>query len=692
MSTLTKIFGAASPSYNTSWSREIIFQSFSDLPIGKISKINLNFTYRHSTANASTTAHIIIFSGLKKDWSISGWSSRPASAWWETRNGTHEYAYAPESINGGDVPGGYQYKQETSSKFYTTILAEGDFTLTRGTETQVNTTVSFSGVQLKQTNLQNWNNVLYFAIYSKEDTGNTKWLWASNFSPQITFEYSQESSGVLNSSSVELGKTSSITINGDNSYSHKIIWSCGSNTQTNSIAAGVKTSSYTIPAGWGSNFPSSSSFSGSVTLETYSGSTKIGSKVYSLTYTVPNYSPTISSCSITNYIHDISYDSIRYFSGFSNQNFLTDKTSATFTINASSSYGATISSYITRQTNSSGSVVSSAHTFSFKGNIPCTNFYVIVTDSRGKTATTEISLNKKTYNQPNITKIETYRCSSSGEKDEFSGAYCKISVTYTSGTSSINGNSNTTSISINVNGNNYNNNAVIPLSLDSTGNYTITLTDTAKSKIIRTGTISSVKYLMHFRKNIQSMGIGCAAPSTNNQLNIAWETKFTENGYLYNAPVRNLILPKATWKNGEKNNETFDIVFERPDDGTYEGRIDMCDESYRFYAYHKDTPSSSPHFIMSLNIPNKRLSVGELTLTTALSASYGGTGYTSLQATRNAMGLGNTTGALPIENGGTGATNAANALANLGTKKILYGSSTSSVTVENGAILLVPIS
>lgn len=46
-----------------------------------------------------------------------------------------------------------------------------------------------------------------------------------------------------------------------------------------------------------------------------------------------------------------------------------------------------------------------------------------------------------------------------------------------------------------------------------------------------------------------------------------------------------------------------------------------------------------------------------------LPAAQGGTGQTSLQAARNAMGLGNTTGALPVENGGTGQTTlTANAL------------------------------
>lgn len=49
----------------------------------------------------------------------------------------------------------------------------------------------------------------------------------------------------------------------------------------------------------------------------------------------------------------------------------------------------------------------------------------------------------------------------------------------------------------------------------------------------------------------------------------------------------------------------------------------------------------------------------------------GGTGATSAAAARNALGLGNTTGALPIKNGGTGATSATSALNNLGIKKWL---------------------
>ena len=46
--------------------------------------------------------------------------------------------------------------------------------------------------------------------------------------------------------------------------------------------------------------------------------------------------------------------------------------------------------------------------------------------------------------------------------------------------------------------------------------------------------------------------------------------------------------------------------------------------------------------------------------------SKGGTGQTTASGVRNALGLGNTTGALPIKNGGTGATTASGACTNLG--------------------------
>ena len=76
--------------------------------------------------------------------------------------------------------------------------------------------------------------------------------------------------------------------------------------------------------------------------------------------------------------------------------------------------------------------------------------------------------------------------------------------------------------------------------------------------------------------------------------------------------------------------------------------------------------------------------------TGVLPAANGGTGQSSLQATRNAMGLGNTTGVLPVANGGTGANAAASARSNLGVTDIAtrpnYQISTSTLTPGTSAL------
>lgn len=62
----------------------------------------------------------------------------------------------------------------------------------------------------------------------------------------------------------------------------------------------------------------------------------------------------------------------------------------------------------------------------------------------------------------------------------------------------------------------------------------------------------------------------------------------------------------------------------------------------------------------------------------AVPIANGGTGATTAAAARNALGLGNTTGAVPVANGGTGATTAANARTNLGITLANLGAAASS--------------
>ena len=66
--------------------------------------------------------------------------------------------------------------------------------------------------------------------------------------------------------------------------------------------------------------------------------------------------------------------------------------------------------------------------------------------------------------------------------------------------------------------------------------------------------------------------------------------------------------------------------------------------------------------------------------------AQGGTGATTVASARNALGLGNTSGAVPIANGGTGATTASDACANIGAFPISGGTVTGAI-MRSGNII-----
>ena len=70
---------------------------------------------------------------------------------------------------------------------------------------------------------------------------------------------------------------------------------------------------------------------------------------------------------------------------------------------------------------------------------------------------------------------------------------------------------------------------------------------------------------------------------------------------------------------------------------------------------------------------------GKVDKTAVIDIAHGGTGATTVAGARNALGLGNTSGALPVANGGTGATTVAAARNNLG-----LGNTSGALPVANG--------
>ena len=521
-----------------------------------------------------------------------------------------------------------------------------------------------------------------------------------NGAPMLEFDYNYGSStGTLSSSSITLGNSISLTVKSlSTSYTHTIEWYLNNqkvgSTQNQTGSGSPGNFSYPTSLATSTYFSSTSNISqGKVVLTTKWNNTTIGTATYYFNVNIGNNAlPTMSKPSF------VFQDRGSTNRGYCLQNF----SSVYCTASASGSAGASIQKIQVVVTGAaSGNFSFSSNLSNRKLDISLSNagtvtVTVTATDSRGKTSSNNNSFTVESYFPPSITSMNFYRCNASGTATT-EGTYIRGTADFNYSTIRSNtvnfserkiNNTNLTNSNMSLNTTTKKITLSIYQITSSLATIKFTIKDNFGSEVSKEFSVSGVNYLMHFRDG----AIGIGSPASNDKaLTIGWPVKFA-NGYLSNAPAQNLILTKATWKNNNKNNETHDIIFERPDDTIYEGRIDMINDSFRFYAYHKDTPTTNPLSVLNLDIPNKRLSVGELTLTTALSASYGGTGYTSLQATRNAMGLGNTTGALPVENGGTGATNAADALVKLGIKKILYGSSTSSVTVENGAILLVPVS
>ena len=71
------------------------------------------------------------------------------------------------------------------------------------------------------------------------------------------------------------------------SFSHKVKWAFGSQAVTHSLSAGVLKDAFTVPLSWADELTSSAKGNISITLTTYKGSQKIGSKSYKVKLVIP---------------------------------------------------------------------------------------------------------------------------------------------------------------------------------------------------------------------------------------------------------------------------------------------------------------------------------------------------------------------------------------------------------------------
>ena len=251
----------------------------------------------------------------------------------------------------------------------------------------------------------------------------------------IQANYLKRSTGSLSASSMTGGGTVTLTIVPDKTtYSPKYKLSFGTNMETSltNVAAGTTSVTISVPESWSNYIPSATSKgSGTLTLETYSGNTKIGEYTISgLTYNVPTTDkPTIGTIttSVIRTIGGTTYANVGDYYVQGKCGVRVQASGSGALSSTISKVEVTISGYTDnnhKTTVNAGSVDWTSGLLTVSGTATIS---VKVTDSRGRTATKTKTITVTAYNKPSGT-LTVYRVDSSGNTDPM-GTYAKYSLT-----------------------------------------------------------------------------------------------------------------------------------------------------------------------------------------------------------------------------------------------------------------------
>lgn len=223
----------------------------------------------------------------------------------------------------------------------------------------------------------------------------------------------------IDSPSIECGNT--ININGSSAsknFTHKIYatWN-GKKSELVTIASGTTTPSfsYTIPTAWEKDLPNSTSGIATFTLETFSGSTSVGSKSVNATIKVrSSVVPSIDSIKVTD------ANSVCAEIG----QIVQSQSRLKFAITYSGAQGSTVTSVSTKfegQTYNGSSFTTG--TVKGSGSI---SYTTTIYDSRGRSSQVSGKITVSAYSSPSLTNVSAKRADSSYAVDEASGTYALL--------------------------------------------------------------------------------------------------------------------------------------------------------------------------------------------------------------------------------------------------------------------------
>lgn len=304
------------------------------------------------------------------------------------------------------------------------------------------------------------------------------------------------------------------------SFTHTVKYAFG--TLSGTIATGVATSTaWTLPVALANQIPNSVTGTGRITVETYSGSTKIGTKEINFSIQIAdNMLPSFTSVTVTRVDNGVPSSFGVYVESISK---------VKLTINgAVGSYGSTIKAY-----SISGGGVSTDKVSDTLGPINAHGavvFTATITDSRGRKASKTVSITIYEYNVPTLTLIAS-RCNSAGTETP-TGTYIAITPTYS--VASVNGKNAVASKRFEIVGTSYVNTACASSSKCVLGSGTIalnkeyevkgTITDTVGKPATITVIIKIADAIWNVKQNGNGMAIGSYA-TEDNVLKVDWLLK-----------------------------------------------------------------------------------------------------------------------------------------------------------------------
>lgn len=240
--------------------------------------------------------------------------------------------------------------------------------------------------------------------------------WSANYlrvtSAQMTVEYEiAGSSGELDKTEVEAGQPVTLSISPiEDAVTHDVVWSFGSKSETQSLAAGATETTFAPPLEWLEEIPAAMSGTAQCRLVTYIDGVERGSRVLPFTITVPEAAAPTFAATIA-----VSSDKIttaRYYQ------YLTRAAIAMQDVSAK--YGATIASYSIAGGEGSAGNAATLTTDYFKQ--PGLHSYTLrVTDSRGMTAEQAVSCEVEPVALPEVARFDVQRYTI----DKDTGAYIR---------------------------------------------------------------------------------------------------------------------------------------------------------------------------------------------------------------------------------------------------------------------------